>query len=70
VVGILTDSMGVDARRARLERCERTPLPANDVGIAAAALDCGGALLTFDRDFERIPGLDLMLLAPSSDTTR
>ncbi len=40
-----------------------TPLPANDVWIAAATLDCGGTLLTFDRDFERISGIDLMLLS-------
>ena len=39
------------------------PLPVNDVWIAAATLDCGGTLLTFDRDFDRIPGMDLMPLA-------
>jgi tRNA(fMet)-specific endonuclease VapC len=39
-----------------------TPVPANDIWIAAAALDCGGTLLTFDRDFERIPGIDRMVL--------
>lgn len=41
-----------------------TPLPVNDIWIAAATLDCGGTLLTFDRDFERIPGLDHITLAP------
>lgn len=41
---------------------EGTPLPVNDIWIAAATLDCGGALLTFDRDFERIPGLDVTKL--------
>lgn len=40
-----------------------TPLPVNDIWIAAATLDCGGTLLTFDRDFERISGLDHMTLA-------
>ena len=39
-----------------------TPLPVNDVWIAAATIDCGGTLLTFDRDFDRIPGMDLMPL--------
>lgn len=39
-----------------------TPLPVNDIWIAAATLDCGGTLLTFDRDFTRIPGLDHLLL--------
>ena len=42
---------------------EGTPLPVNDIWIAAATLDCGGALLTFDRDFERIRGMDLMMLS-------
>lgn len=41
-----------------------TPLPVNDIWIAAATLDCGGTLLTFDRDFARIPGLDRIILAP------
>ena len=39
-----------------------TPVPVNDIWIAAATLDCGGALLTFDRDFERISGLDVTRL--------
>lgn len=41
-----------------------TPIPVNDIWIAAATLDCGGTLLTFDRDFERISGLDRLLLRP------
>lgn len=40
-----------------------TPVPTNDVWIAAATLDCGGTLLTFDRDFERVGGLDCLLLS-------
>lgn len=39
-----------------------TPLPIHDVWIAASALQAGAPLLTFDRDFERIPELDLLLL--------
>ena len=39
-----------------------TPLPINDIWIAAATLDCGGTLLTFDRDFERIDSLDRIVL--------
>jgi predicted nucleic acid-binding protein len=34
-----------------------TPLPVNDIWIAAATMDCGGTLLTFDRDFARVAGL-------------
>ncbi len=40
-----------------------TPLPVNDIWIAATTLDCGGTLLTFDRDFQRISGLDHITLA-------
>ncbi|MDO8632305.1 MAG: type II toxin-antitoxin system VapC family toxin [Phycisphaerales bacterium] len=43
-----------------------TPIPVNDVWIAAACLDCVGRLVTFDGDFERIPGLELTLLVPRS----
>ncbi len=39
-----------------------TPLPVNDIWIAAATIDCGGTLLTFDRDFERVTGLDCVVL--------
>ncbi len=35
-----------------------TPVPVNDMWIAACAIDQGGCLVTFDRDFERIAGLD------------
>lgn len=39
-----------------------TPLPINDVWIAAATIDAGGHLLTFDSDFDRIPRLDRTVL--------
>ena len=39
-----------------------TPVPVNDVWIAAASIDCGGTLLTFDRHFDHIPGLNHLLL--------
>ena len=35
-----------------------TPIPVNDIWIAASVIDCGGTLLTFDRDFDRVAGLD------------
>jgi len=41
-----------------------TPVPTNDVWIAAACLDCVGRLVTFDGDFERVPGLELTRLSP------
>jgi len=43
-----------------------TPIPVNDVWIAAACLDCVGRLVTFDQDFKRIPGLECTVLVPRS----
>lgn len=39
-----------------------TPLPINDVWVAATTIDVSGQLLTFDHDFEQIDTLDLILL--------
>ena len=39
-----------------------TPIPINDVWIAATTLDAGGHLLTFDADFEMIGSLDCTVL--------
>lgn len=41
-----------------------TPIPVNDVWIAAATVECNGHLLTFDRDYSRIRDLDHTLYAP------
>lgn len=43
-----------------------TPIPVNDVWIAAACLDSVGRLVTFDQDFKRIPGLECTVLVPRS----
>ncbi len=43
-----------------------TPIPVNDVWIAAACLDSVGRLLTFDPDFKHINGLECTVLAPRS----
>lgn len=42
-----------------------TPIPINDVWIAATTLDCGGHLLTFDGDFKSVTSLDCTVLTPS-----
>ncbi len=34
-----------------------TPIPTNDVWIAAQAMELGSELVTFDNHFERVPGL-------------
>ncbi len=40
-----------------------TPIPVNDIWIAAAAIEAAGTLVTFDRDFERVAELDAVVLA-------
>ena len=44
-----------------------TPIPINDIWIAATAMDCGGHLLTFDGDFDKLPFVDRTVL-PVPDT--
>jgi tRNA(fMet)-specific endonuclease VapC len=39
-----------------------TPIPANDIWIAASAIDQGASLLTFDHDFDRVAGLERIVL--------
>ncbi len=39
-----------------------TPIPLNDIWIAAATLDCGGHLLTFDGHFDDLPSVDRTVL--------
>lgn len=41
-----------------------TPLPTNDLWIAAAAMRMGLALLTLDADFDRIPQIRVQRLPP------
>jgi predicted nucleic acid-binding protein len=45
-------------------RAAGTPIPINDVWIAATALQLASQLLTFDRDFERVGDLDAVVLRP------
>ena len=48
---------------ARQRRAGR-PVPANDVWISPATIDCGGHLVNFDQGFGRIDGLDSAVLGP------
>ncbi|MCX7029607.1 MAG: type II toxin-antitoxin system VapC family toxin [Spirochaetes bacterium] len=43
-----------------------TPLPTNDLWIAAHAFETGSVLVTFDEHFERIPNLRVLRFEPSS----
>lgn len=42
-----------------------TPIPTNDVWIAACAARSGATLLAFDRHFEAVDRIGLLLLDPS-----
>lgn len=46
------------------QRRAGAPVPINDLWIAACAAEAGAHLVTFDSDFEKIPGLDRTLLRP------
>lgn len=46
----------VDLRRAG------TPIPINDIWIAATTVDCGGHVLTFDEHFDKLPSVDRTVL--------
>jgi tRNA(fMet)-specific endonuclease VapC len=48
----------VDLRRAG------TPIPINDIWIAATTQDCGGHLLSFDGHFDQIASLERTVLLP------
>lgn len=43
-------------------RAAGTPVPANDIWIAASTLDVGAQLITFDTDFARFPALAATVL--------
>ena len=45
-------------------RRKSTPIPVNDIWIAASSLDCGGHLLTFDDDYKNVASLDCTILEP------
>jgi tRNA(fMet)-specific endonuclease VapC len=55
VFGALQDSM----------KKAGTPLPTNDLWIAAHAFETGSVLVTFDPHFARVPSLRVLLLEPS-----
>jgi len=45
-------------------RTAGTPIPVNDIWIAAAAIDAAAELITFDSDFDRIARLARTILVP------
>jgi tRNA(fMet)-specific endonuclease VapC len=45
------------SRIASQLRLQGTPIPTNDIWIAAQTMECGAELLTSDKHFERVAGL-------------
>ena len=66
-VSVLPVTPAVARRYGRLFadlRRAGTPLPINDIWIAATTQDCGGHLLTFDGHFHSIAAFDCTVLTP------
>ena len=57
VIGIDHQVARVYGRLFSALRRAGTPIPVNDIWIAAATISVGAQLLTFDRDFDKIENL-------------
>jgi tRNA(fMet)-specific endonuclease VapC len=58
------DSAHIYAELMVALKSDGTPLPSNDVWIAASTIRAGAPLLTFDRHFQLISRLGTILLQP------
>jgi len=59
-VSIISTTPNIAERYGRLVKQLRdsgTPIPTNDIWIAAAVLETGSRLLTYDAHFEHVPGV-------------
>src|SRR4029079_8451631 len=66
-VGVLPVTPDVARRYGELFvelRIAGTPIPVNDIWIAAATIDAGAELITFDTDFGRIARLERTIFTP------
>ncbi len=57
VTRVTADRFGLIAAALRTKR---SPIPTNDIWIAAHAMETGADLLSFDRHFRRVEGLALV----------
>lgn len=62
VMALTRDTVRHYARIFAALRLAGTPIPINDVWIAAATQECGGHLLTFDHHFAHVADLDATIL--------
>ena len=65
ILDVTTETVRHYARLFAALRRAGTPIPINDVWIAAATIECHGHLLTFDSDYHRVRGLECTLLEDS-----
>lgn len=59
-VAVTLSTADIFGRLAAALRREGTPIPTNDIWIAAHALECGANLVSFDRHFDAVDGLGLV----------
>ena len=59
---VTEDIASVYARLFRALKANGTPIPQNDMWIASCAVESGATLLSFDRNFENIPLIDVRIL--------
>lgn len=69
VLDVTRDVAGLYGRVFASLKRAGTPVPVNDIWIAAATLGCGAHLITFDEDFGRIAGLPHTLLVAEEGRT-
>lgn len=65
IVPVTADTVRYYARIFAALRQAGTPIPVNDVWIAATTMESNGHLLTYDTDYRRVNGLDYTLLERS-----
>jgi predicted nucleic acid-binding protein len=62
VIPVTEDIASVYARIFRVLKANGTPIPQNDMWIAACAVDAGATLLSSDAHFASIPLLDMHIV--------
>ncbi len=61
ILPITEDVASVYARLFRVLKQNGTPIPQNDMWIAACAVESGATLLSFDGHFAKVPLIDLRM---------
>ena len=62
IIPVTEDSASVYARIFRVLKANGTPIPQNDMWIAACAMDAGATLISSDGHFASIPLLDMHIV--------